>query len=536
MANRGVCCFATLLDPASVEPVYFIRPPGTDAEDPSAAVWKRHPNDLLRYEGLEIDGLSLLSICATIQQMRERMNSTWAGLRLILLALAVVLLGLVSYPRAFTTAMRQGEMHRLAHEHATAFDAYQRAAHLAPESPLPWLQTGTILLRQHRFVEATVAFREAERLGGREVAWLGLGESLAGRGDWAAALQVWLRARAMVPGDARVHVALGRGKIAQGRFDQAMRHLVEALNNEPAASEAAASRALLGRLLIADDPTRAADQFRRAGDEDMLSVLSAAWTEPDPAQRNLLLGSAFLQRGELTLARRQFERTAALEPFNAEPHAYLAHTLDRLGETGAARELLDLALALDPDSALAYYFLGVHHRQVGNVEDGQAALWEALLRDPDNAALYVEMAEAFVDLGDYSHAEEWYRGAVEVAPENLEFHLILAHFYFDHLYRVEEGGLPAAEAAVALGPVDPRPHDLLGWGHYLAGKPLEGERFLLQALILEPDLASAHYHLGSLYTRSGQRVLARQHLQRAADLDTEGYYRAHAEALLSAAE
>jgi tetratricopeptide (TPR) repeat protein len=464
------------------------------------------------------------------------MNSRRAGLKLILLALAVALLGLVPYPQAFTTAMRQGEVYRLAHEHGAALDAYQRAAHLDLESPLPWLQTGEILLRQHRFVQATVAFREAERMGGREMAWLGLGESLAGRGDWAAALQAWVHARAMVPGDARVYVALGRGKIVQSQFDQAIRHLAQALNCRPAAGEAAASRALLGRLLVADDPVRAADHFRRAGDEDMLAVLSAAWAEPDPARRDLFLGSAFLQRGELTLARRQFERAAALEPFEAEPHAYLAHTLDRLGETAAARELLDRALALDPDSALAYYFLGVHHRQIGNVEDAQAALWEALLRDPDNAALYVEMAEAFVDLGDYPRAEEWYRGAVEVAPEDLEFHLILAHFYLNHLYRVEEGGLPAAQAAVALGPGDPRPYDLLGWGHYLAGKPLEGERFLLQALILEPDLASAHYHLGSLYTQSGQRVLARQHLQRAADLDTEGYYRAHAEALLSAAK
>jgi tetratricopeptide (TPR) repeat protein len=464
------------------------------------------------------------------------MNFRRAGLKLILLALAVALLGLVPYHQAFTTAVRQGEVHGLAHEYGAALDDYQRAARLGVESPLPWLRSGEILLCQHRFVQATVAFREAERLGGREMAWLGLGESLAGRGDWAAATRAWVQARAMVPGDARVYVALGRSKIAQSQFDQAVDHLGEALNCEPSAREASASRALLGRLLIADDPARAADLFRRAGDEDMLAVLSAAWAEPEPARRDLLLGSAFLQRGELTLARRQFERSAALEPFEAEPHAYLAHTLDQLGETAAARELLDRALALDPDSALAYYFLGVHHRQVGNVEDAQAALWEALLRDPENAALYVEMAGAFVDLGEYPRAEEWYRGAVEVAPEDLEFQLVLAHFYLDHLYRVEEGGLPTAQAAVVLAPDDPRPHDLLGWGYYLIGKPLEGERFLLQALSLEPNLASAHYHLGSLYTHSGQLVLARQHLQRAADLDTEGYYRAHAEALLSAAK
>jgi tetratricopeptide (TPR) repeat protein len=143
------------------------------------------------------------------------------------------------------------------------------------------------------------------------------------------------------------------------------------------------------------------------------------------------------------------------------------------------------------------------------------------------------MGQAFVDLGEYAHAEEWYAKAVELVPQDVEFHLVLVHFYLDHLYRVEEGGLPAAQAAEALAPGDPRIQDLLGWAHYLRGSSAESEWFLLQALALDPDLVSAHYHLGSLYARSGQRDLAHQHLRRAADLDTQGYYRARAEAMLA---
>jgi superkiller protein 3 len=461
------------------------------------------------------------------------MNARRSGLKLTLLALAVLLLGLVPYPQVFATTMRQAEEHRLAREYGAALDAYERAADLLPDSPLPWLQAGEVLLHQNRLEQAAAAFREAEGLGGGELALLGLGESRAGGGDWAAALQAWLRARALAPDDARVYVALGRGSVAQDRFGQALRHLAEALNRQPTLDEAAEARALLGRLLLADDPLQAADHLRRAGDADMLSVLSAAEMEPDPIRRDLLLGAAFLQRGELALARRRFEWAVARAPLDAEPHAYLAHTLDQMGETHAARELLERAIALDPDSALAYYFLGVHERQVGNVETAQATLWEALLRDPDNAALYVEMGQAFVELGDYAHAEEWYAKAVEIVPRDVEFHLALVHFYLDHLYRVEEEGLPAAQAADALAPGDPRIQDLLGWAHYLTGSPADSERFLLRALDLDPDLVSAQYHLGSLYVRSGQRDLARQHLQRAADLDTQGYYRARAEALLA---
>jgi hypothetical protein len=45
-------------------------------------------------------------------------------------------------------------------------------------------------------------------------------------------------------------------------------------------------------------------------------------------------------------------------------------------------------------------------------------------------------------------------------------------------------------------------------------------------------LVSAHFHLGSLYAGAGQVDLARQHLQRAIDLDTSGYYRERAELIL----
>ena len=195
--------------------------------------------------------------------------------------------------------------------------------------------------------------------------------------------------------------------------------------------------------------------------------------------------------------------------------------------------MLDQALNLDKESALVYYFLGTHHRLVGNVEAAQAALWQALLRDPENAALRVEMAGTFVDQSDYSSAEGWYQGTVEAAPDEVEFYLMLVRFYLDHLYRVQEGGLPAAQALVELAPDDARAHDLLGWAYHLAGQQAEGERALLQALSLDPDLTSAHYHLGSLYLTTGQRDLARWHLQWAADLDLNGFYRDRAELLLT---
>jgi tetratricopeptide (TPR) repeat protein len=461
------------------------------------------------------------------------MSHRRARLELSLVALGVLLLGLVPYPRALARTMRDAEARQAAGEYGAALAAYEQAAHLDPQSPRPWLRTGEILMKQHRYAQAADAFREAERRGSGVEAVLNLGESYAGRGDWTTAMETWLRARALAPEDARVYVALGRGSAAQSLFDQAQRMMDRALELEPAGPDATAAHALLGRLLISKDPGQAAVHFRLAGDEDMLAVLKAAEAEAEPGRRALLAGTAFMQRDELTLARRELERAIALTTAPDEAYAYLGHVLDQLGETVAARAALEEALQLNPESVLAYYFMGTHERQVGNLDGAQSALWEALLRDPENAALRVAMGETFVDLGDYAGAEEWYQGAVQVAPDDIEFHLLLIHFYVDHIYRIEAGGLPAAQAAVALAPDDPRALDLLGWAHHLAGHVAESELALGQALALDPGLVSAQYHLGSVLLGRGQTEPGKQHLQRAADLDTGGYYRLRAESLLA---
>jgi tetratricopeptide (TPR) repeat protein len=463
-----------------------------------------------------------------------------SGLKLAIVAVGVLLLNLTPDPQAFTAAMRQAGIYRAGQEYGAAIDSYSHAAGLAPGSPLPWQRLGEVLTQQHRFAEARNAFRAAERLGGGVEALLALGDAFAADGDWAAALTTWYGVLPLAPQDALLYLALGRGMIAQGQLGPAVYYLRRALDLGPrtdvasSSKVAAAAHALLGRLLAGDDLAEAAGHLSQAGDSDMLAVLQAVSAEPEPAGQAVLLGIAFLQRDELTLARRQLERAVALAPANAQAHAYLGHVLDRLGDTGAAQDRLQQALTLDPDLVVAYYFLGMHHRQLGDAKEAQAVLWQGLVRDSQNAALRVQMAEAYLDLGDYAGAEEWYRGAVDAVPEDqrFDFQLILAHFYVDHLYHIVEGGVPAAEAAVALAPGDARAQDLLGWAYHLAGRHAEAEQALVKALALAPDLVSARYHLGSLYVSTGRPNLARQHLQRAADLDTGGYYRQRAEALL----
>ncbi len=481
--------------------------------------------------------LAIVDVSLNSKHKQERIPRGIA-IKLVAVALLVLLAGLLPSPHAFPATLRRAEAHRAARQYGAALEAFSEAASLDPGSPLPWQRSGEVLLVQHRFPEAAAEFRQAALRGGGLPALLGLGESFAGRGDWAGALETWYEALALAPDDPQVHVALARGSLAQGRFERAKDALARSLALGPEPNLAVEAHALLGRLLVGDGPAGgqaygpARDHLRQAGDEEMLAVLETAAEEVEAPRRELLLGAAFLRSDELSLARRHFARALALDPSSAEARAYLGRTLDRLGETVRAREMLERALDLDPEEPLAYFFLGVHHREAGNMETAQAVLLQGLQRDPENAALRAEMGRTFEALSQHDQAEEWYQAATEAAPRDAGFALVLAQFYVDHLYRIQDAGLDAARTAVALAPSEAGAYDLLGWAYCLADRPAQGEQALLQALALDPDLSSAHFHLGSLYARTGQADLARHHLQRAADLDTTGYYRQRAQLLI----
>jgi Tfp pilus assembly protein PilF len=147
--------------------------------------------------------------------------------------------------------------------------------------------------------------------------------------------------------------------------------------------------------------------------------------------------------------------------------------------------------------------------------------------DPANGAVYAEIAATYQLMGQYLAAEEWYRAAVAVAPEEPGFRLLLARFYVDVVPKPREG-LDAARQSAALSPDDPEAQDLLGWANYLAGNLSAARLALERALDLDRDYARAYYHLGVVCDQLGDHATASWAYHRAIDLDAEGTYRAKA--------
>jgi tetratricopeptide (TPR) repeat protein len=262
----------------------------------------------------------------------------------------------------------------------------------------------------------------------------------------------------------------------------------------------------------------------------LLATLDKAETAGSAAERAKSLGLAFVQIEEWQLARAALERARALDPADVEATAFWGHVEAQLGRPALAH--LAVAVTARPDWPLGHYLLALYYLKQQAYEFAAEELRVTLRLDPGNGQARLDLARAYVDLGQYLAAEEVLLEAVGAAPKDLTFHLALVRFYADHAFHVTDQGLAAAKAAADLAPNDPQVRDLLGWMYFLAGDLQQARLHLVSALRLDPELVSATYHLGMLYDTLGEEEAARFAFLRVVDLDTDGFYRDRAQTAL----
>ncbi len=467
---------------------------------------------------------------------------------LLVMLLTCVVLGLQLKPERSddVVLIQRGDAHFALKEYALAAEAYRQAGTLRPDSPVPLLRLGTTFLAQAWYDRAQAALLIAHRKGG----WtpelhLRMGQVYHGMGFETDAVAQW-------------QVALAQdSELAEARLELAWAYVhCQAWDDARAAFEAILARwddahrgrwqaahYGLGLLLMPQEPTTAALHHLQiaAGGEDRAmadkaialgAAIERISASADPLHAAALLGEAYVRAQAWPLARRTLAQVVAAEPAYAEAMAYLGHTLDHLGHPVEAEQHLRRAVRLAPTKTVPRCLLGLYFQRHGRPHEAAFQYRQALKLDPYNAALYAELGNAWLAEKNYADAESAFRAAAELAPRDVDFQLLLARFYVDRLIKVRSHGLPAAREAARLEPHSAETFDVLGWAYYLTGDLDEAERALLRAVALDPDLASARYHLGVVQRQLGQFAEAEYQLWRAVDLDRTGHYRLRARSAL----
>jgi len=463
--------------------------------------------------------------------------------RFLVLFLACLVLGLRLQPERgdYVALIREGDAHLALKEYSFATRVYRQAASLRPSSRVPLLRLGEAFLAQARYNRAQAALLAAYRNGG----WtpklrLRVGQLYHGMGLETEAIAQWEAALAQDPHLAEARLQVGWAYLHREAWDDA-RVAFEAILarwDDAHRQRWQAAHYGLGLLLVQEDPTAALHHLQiAAGDEDRAiadkAIALGAAVErvssiSDAVHAVASLGEAYVRAEAWSLARRTLAQAVAGEPAYAEAMAYLGHVLDYLGDPAEAERHLQRAVQLAPTTTLTRYLLGLYYQRHGRAREAAFQYRQALKLDPRNAALYAELGNAWLAEKNYVDAEVAFRAAAELAPRHVGFQLLLARFYVDRLIKVRTHGLQAAHEAARLNPAQAEAFDVLGWAYYLVGYLDRAERTLSRAVALDPDLASARYHLGVVQRQLGQPAEADYQFWRTVDLDRTGYYRSRA--------
>ncbi len=425
-----------------------------------------------------------------------------------------------------------------------AITILEEAGQTYPETVLPLLKLGQIYLAQHRWLLAEDAFNRAlARDLDHPVAMAGLAEALFYQNRFGEALEVWQEVTAAQPQLPGAFTGLGRTYLWLFEFEAARQAFLNQLAHyvDPAAQWYLAALAAPLDVSTAMDylqaiPATTAQPAERQTPADvltrrdyLLATLVPFTSQSPQVEVAKATGIALVQVQlwplavhALTIAHENSKTEAA----DAEVLAFLGHALAQSGRP--ALDLFEQAQKADPDSALPLYFQGIYLRRQGALKAAEALFKQAIELDPENAAIYIELAQTKAQQGNLSVAEALYIASAEVTDGDLQFQLLLVRFYAERGYRIDEAGIPAAEAIIETGEDNAEVYDLLGWMQFLSGALTDSEVSLRQALELEPDLTSARYHLARQLESRGQFDLARAEYQRVVDRDTSGYFREQA--------
>ena len=234
-----------------------------------------------------------------------------------------------------------------------------------------------------------------------------------------------------------------------------------------------------------------------------------------------------VKQSDLEDARRQFERSLALDPEYAPAWAGLAAVHATLYEwwgtrredaAGAERASLR-AIELAPDLAESHVARAQAHSLAGRHSEAELEYEEAIRINPLLFEGYYEYARASFARGAIERSAELFRKAADVRREDFQSALFLGQS-LEKLGRLAEAraaereGLVRARRALALNPRDGRALSLAAHALFQAGEEALALEWSGRALELYPNELSPLLNAAALRAKAGRRDEALELLER----------------------
>jgi len=224
---------------------------------------------------------------------------------------------------------------------------------------------------------------------------------------WGNGVVLWTHALEVTTENYRAHAALGALLEDQGRVNEAIAHLSEAVRIRPDYAEV---QNKLGAAL--------ADQGRV--EEAIPHYFQALRFKPGIAEAHNNLGNALSGQGKVAEAIAHYTEALRINPDYALAHNGLGSALDEQGKVAEAIAHYREALRIEPNLAEAHNNLGAALASQGKADEAIQEFLEALRIKPDQANVHYNVAVMLDRKGETTEAVYHLQTALQLNPGNLE--------------------------------------------------------------------------------------------------------------------
>ena len=306
-------------------------------------------------------------------------------------------------------------------------------------------------------------------------------------------------------------------------------------------------RAPDGHLYRAAALLRAND--RASADAELVMATQVA---PDDPRGYIDLGSVRGSDKKYAEAEKYFETALSKDPKNVDALSNLANLFLVQNQAAKAAARVQKQISLVPDSSMFYLLLGQAQGVQKDLAGAKQSTETAIKLDTNNIGAYLQLAQLDLSSGQQDEARKQYQQAIKVSPRDIRAYLLLGTLddqtgkwqEAQDLYKkaldidsnyapaannlaysmLEHGGnvdvaLTLAQTARRGMPNSSSTADTLGWAYVQKGSYALAVTYLEDAIKATPKSQPLEYHLGVAYQKLFDVNKAKEHYQRALEID-----------------
>jgi tetratricopeptide (TPR) repeat protein len=303
---------------------------------------------------------------------------------------------------------------------------------------------------------------------------------------WKDEVTLWTDVVAKSPSKPRPRNNLGNAYLKQGRYPDAVREFLTAIELRPDFAEAHNNLCIV---------------YTRQGrfDEAMTECGAAVQLSPKLAEARANLGNVYFKQGMFAAATTEFLAARQLKPEDPRVHRGLGDVYAKEGQMDQAIAEYRAALHVDPSLPDVHNSLGIVYAQQGRLDEAIGEYKTALTLDSDYAEARNNLGNAYALQGRWEEAIKETSEALRLQPDYPEAHYNLGSAYLQQ-GRISEA-IQEFLTGLRLNPDFPEAHYNLGNAYAAEGRLADAIQEYSAALALDPKSAEAHNNLGNVYAR-----------------------------------